>query len=263
MYSQQDEASFHDLPLDSSSSMFHSISPPAKSCSLSRGTSNDSSSNSSISQQAGSSSTAVPYTSPLDGPHYENLQRLQAQISADQGRLRGSNSSGGAASSNKRPRLVHQKKDSSPTAQECNDGLSGYSDGPYPMSGIVTPHRYNDILLGRGGGTNFHPGNVKLRAIIEKHRETYITSSRKEKPVVAMLMVKYIRQWNPPGRFLKKDSTTGSWYDVGDEKGREKVSQLFREKDQLPVSNMESRLRTGRLREVLNELEVTDASAMH
>ena len=84
-------------------------------------------------------------------------------------------------------------------------------------------------------------------------------TSRKEKPVVAMVLVKHIRQWNPVGRFLKKDPTNGLWYDVGDEKGKEKVSQLFREKDQLPVSNLESRLRTGKLQEILNELEAIDS----
>ena len=34
---------------------------------------------------------------------------------------------------------------------------------------------------------------------------------------------------DPAGRFLARDMKTNTWYDVGDEKAREKVSQALRE----------------------------------
>ena len=38
-----------------------------------------------------------------------------------------------------------------------------------------------------------------------------------------------VRVQNPPGRFLQKDEKSGLWYDIGDQKAREKTSQALRE----------------------------------
>jgi len=47
---------------------------------------------------------------------------------------------------------------------------------------------------------------------------------------VARVIVRAIRNGDPPGRFLKKDATTGKWFDIGDKKAAEKTSQALREK---------------------------------
>ncbi len=44
------------------------------------------------------------------------------------------------------------------------------------------------------------------------------------------MIVRAIRNGDPPGRFLKKDEKTGKWIDVGDKKAAEKTSQALREK---------------------------------
>lgn len=44
-----------------------------------------------------------------------------------------------------------------------------------------------------------------------------------QKPSVARVIVRAIRNGDPPGRFLKKDEKTGKWVDVGDKKASEKT----------------------------------------
>lgn len=47
---------------------------------------------------------------------------------------------------------------------------------------------------------------------------------------MARVIVRAIRNGDPPGRFLRKDETTGKWVDIGDKKAAEKTSQALREK---------------------------------
>ena len=51
-----------------------------------------------------------------------------------------------------------------------------------------------------------------------------------QKPSVARVIVRAIRNGDPPGRFLRKDDKSGKWVDVGDKKAAEKTSQALREK---------------------------------
>lgn len=99
----------------------------------------------------------------------------------------------------------------------------------WPLKNIRDPSP-NDILYGRGGGTNHHPGNKRYRKLVEDRKIEYVNSKRLDKPVVALDIVKKWRSQSPPGRFLKMDDKTGLWSDVGDKKAREKTSQALREK---------------------------------
>lgn len=92
---------------------------------------------------------------------------------------------------------------------------------------LVTDH---DILLGRGGLTNHHLGNKRFRDVVALHRPDYVRAPKIQKPSVARVIVRAIRNGDPPGRFLRKDEKTGKWYDVGDKKAAEKTSQALREK---------------------------------
>jgi len=87
-----------------------------------------------------------------------------------------------------------------------------------------------DILCGRGGLTNHHKGNKRFRDIVALHRPDYVRAPKIQKPSVARVIVRAIRNGDPPGRFLKKDDKTGRWYDIGDKKAAEKTSQALREK---------------------------------
>lgn len=87
----------------------------------------------------------------------------------------------------------------------------------------------NDVLCGRGGGTNNHPGNERFRDLVTAQKVLYLHSSKRDKPSVSRGIVRAVRNQNPPGRFLHKDEKIGMWYDIGDQKAREKTSQALRE----------------------------------
>ncbi|GKY91340.1 hypothetical protein MPSEU_000106200 [Mayamaea pseudoterrestris] len=87
-----------------------------------------------------------------------------------------------------------------------------------------------DILCGRGGLTNHHKGNRRFRDIVTLHRPDYVRASKIQKPSVARVIVRAIRNGDPPGRFLRKDDKSGKWIDIGDKKAAEKTSQALREK---------------------------------
>jgi hypothetical protein len=62
------------------------------------------------------------------------------------------------------------------------------------------------------------------------HRPDYVRAPKIQKPSVARIIVRAIRNGDPPGRFLRKDDITGKWIDIGDKKAAEKTSQALREK---------------------------------
>mmetsp|Transcript_21550 Transcript_21550/g.31904 ORF Transcript_21550/g.31904 Transcript_21550/m.31904 type:complete len:347 (-) Transcript_21550:655-1695(-) len=95
----------------------------------------------------------------------------------------------------------------------------------------ITEFGNHDMLLGRGGVSNNHPGNVHFRQIVEDHKEAYKAIPRHRKTQMAKDIVRKWRDQSPPGRFLKKmDNGNGwYWYDVGDAKARNITSQKLRE----------------------------------
>ena len=114
-----------------------------------------------------------------------------------------------------------------PSAEEQEAAKKKYEN--WPMKNISEPHDH-DVLYGRGGGTNHHPGNKRYRKMVEDKKLDYVNSKRLDKPLVALEIIKAWREQQPPGRFLKLDEKTGMWFDVGDKKAREKTSQALREK---------------------------------
>jgi hypothetical protein len=82
-----------------------------------------------------------------------------------------------------------------------------------------------DVLSGRGGGTNLHPGNRHYRDLILSHRQTYDIASKSKKPNVSRNIVQVVRDRG--GKFLRKEKD-GLYYDIGDEAAREKTSQALR-----------------------------------
>lgn len=96
--------------------------------------------------------------------------------------------------------------------------------------GSIIP-RDEDVLFGRGGKTNHHPGNIRLRQIVLAYRSIYRQAKKVDKPKVAKLIVGALRAATPPSRFLRLNDTNNQWEDVGDRRAAEKVSQTLREKD--------------------------------
>lgn len=87
--------------------------------------------------------------------------------------------------------------------------------------GIISDLNENDVLCGRGGRINNHPGNIAFRTIVEEYKREYLDprTRKLEKAHVAARLVAQIRAANPSGRFLKDDpNNVGMYFEIGDVK---------------------------------------------
>lgn len=96
----------------------------------------------------------------------------------------------------------------------------------FTMKEIAKPAP-NDVVCGRGGGSQNHVGNKEYRAVIAANKRRYIEASRRYKSLLVESIVQAVRAQDPPGRFLEKDTKTGLWNDIGDKRAFAKVSHYF------------------------------------
>ena len=82
----------------------------------------------------------------------------------------------------------------------------------------------NDVLCGRGFEIFTHPGNEQYCNFVQRKKQDYQNARSREKRLIAQSIVGDVRNLDPPGRFLRKDPHSGSWYDVGDEEARCKTT---------------------------------------
>jgi len=126
-----------------------------------------------------------------------------------------------------------------PPAKRHNFGQNMGGSNQQPQSsgtsGLIPPstegikfYSRNDVLCGRGGGTNVHPGNRRFRDLINANRRAYLKSRKNDKPNISRSIVRTVREMN--GRFLKKDDKLGLWFEIGDDGAREKTSQALRQR---------------------------------
>lgn len=111
-----------------------------------------------------------------------------------------------------------------------NSFYPSWGPPPKPIE-YVKDFKSEDVLCGRGGATNSHPGNRSFREMVKKHQDRYLRAKKKDKPEVAWSIVKLIRKRG--GRFLRRSHTTMQgdylWVDIGDDRAREKTCQALRE----------------------------------
>ena len=105
---------------------------------------------------------------------------------------------------------------------------------------IRTPQA-NDVLCGRGGGINSHPGNKAFRTWVHERKESYnLASNKHEKAKVSVEVIERVKSQNPPGRFLAREENanfgsggmpgvTGYWIEIDLNKAIAKTSQALRE----------------------------------
>lgn len=128
---------------------------------------------------------------------------------------------------------------SSPTTTSSDGGGGRGSSNSPPLPPIPPGHdshdvrkpHPHDVLSGRGGRINSHPGNVRFREIVDANKRRYLDPRTKkvDKARIAARIVSDIRSSDPPGRFLKVDPDTGLWVEIGDEKAWKKTGQALRE----------------------------------
>jgi hypothetical protein len=86
----------------------------------------------------------------------------------------------------------------------------------------------NDVICGRGGKANSHPGNISFRSEALKLRSWYESSSKSEKYTISNMLVDYVKERG--GRFLKRDAENpGQWLECDGNDVRKKASQALRE----------------------------------
>ena len=85
-----------------------------------------------------------------------------------------------------------------------------------------------DVLFGRGGRSNHHPGNKIYRDIVTEKQPFYRSCDKNEKTKVAQSIVDAVTI-NGKGRFLELDKRNGMWYLVPNIVARRKVGQALRE----------------------------------
>lgn len=69
------------------------------------------------------------------------------------------------------------------------------------MRGISSPHE-NDVLMGRGGKNNLHPGNEKLREFARERCEAYRYATKKGKSDLSKELVRLMRELKPSARYI-------------------------------------------------------------
>lgn len=94
-------------------------------------------------------------------------------------------------------------------------------------TGIEKPGK-NDILRGRGGYTNHHPGNIKFRNAARALRADYrrAETGRNQKYLISVELVRNVKAYG--GRFLEKGKDN-LWYVMDEKAARKKASQVLRE----------------------------------
>ena len=92
----------------------------------------------------------------------------------------------------------------------------------------VSAPRPDDVICGRGGKANTHPGNISFREEAKKLRTWYESSSKSEKFTISAFLVDVVRERG--GRFLKRDSEVkGGGLEADNDDVRKKASQALRE----------------------------------
>jgi hypothetical protein len=83
-----------------------------------------------------------------------------------------------------------------------------------------------DVLLGRGGRSNHHPGNKRYREEVTNLQSWYLgIEDKEEKTDLSQCLVDYVHSYQ--GRFLEKDDV--GWFVIPNIVARRKASQALRE----------------------------------
>jgi hypothetical protein len=101
-----------------------------------------------------------------------------------------------------------------------------FSDAFDPNAERVDKIGSNDVIFGRGKGYQNHPGNVRMRDIIEKYKIQYHSLNRKKKR--ELLQAVYNEIIEDGARFLKKLDGEDAWVKVDADLALQKVSHTLR-----------------------------------
>jgi hypothetical protein len=120
-------------------------------------------------------------------------------------------------------------------------GIPRTSDQTSPC--VQTPHEH-DVILGRGNGVKYHPGNLAYRVFCWNAREAYTRAPRESKAAVIDTVLQNVYSRKPPGRFLELDESVSCFglVDVPENRIRSKIGSALRERKWTPPIEMLERL---------------------
>jgi hypothetical protein len=120
-------------------------------------------------------------------------------------------------------------------------GVPRTSDQNSPC--VQTPHEH-DVILGRGNGVKYHPGNLAYRVFCWNAREPYTRAPRESKAAVIDMVLQNVYSRKPPGRFLELDESVSCFglVDVPERRIRSKIGSALRERKWTPPMEMLERL---------------------
>ncbi|CAJ1946340.1 unnamed protein product [Cylindrotheca closterium] len=106
--------------------------------------------------------------------------------------------------------------------------VARYTKGPQETAEETAMIFINDkhILLGRGKGPNGHPGNIRMRRIVDKYRTQYHEVERTEKRLVVRKVHDEVISGGT--KFLKRSETEDGWEEVTVNIALEKVGHSLR-----------------------------------
>lgn len=112
-----------------------------------------------------------------------------------------------------------------------------------------------DVLFGRGGRSNHHPGNKTYRDIVTNQQKHYRGCDKNEKTKVAQAIVDHIQN-EVGGRFLELDRDEKRWFLVPNVVARRKVGQALRENNTEEARAAKRAKYQGKLNNKKNNLDV-------
>ena len=115
--------------------------------------------------------------------------------------------------------------------EQCANKIESVEQSPSeeetPILYIDTIQEW-DVLCGRGGRSNHHPGNKRYRHVVSEMKMMYRRSEAKAiKTDLSRAIVEHCCNYG--GRFIKNDSKSGRYYVLTKAEARKKTSQALRE----------------------------------
>lgn len=94
----------------------------------------------------------------------------------------------------------------------------------------------NDVIFGRGKRSEYHPGNQRMREIVDKYKIQYHSLKRLEKRELVVRVYKEIAEGGT--RFLKRVTEENEWIMVDVPVAMEKVSRTLRSRNKTKKHTM-------------------------
>ena len=113
-----------------------------------------------------------------------------------------SNGGGNAAGNSTVSSAANLDGDAKPAALAAADAPAPAASSPKSVAPVppskegIKFYSRNDVLCGRGGGTNVHPGNRCFRDLINTNRRAYLKARKNDKPAISRSIVRTIREMN-------------------------------------------------------------------